>query len=284
MGIRRERRPAHWPAIRRAGPPAALAVVRPFARPAVWLAILLTTLLAVAPRPAGAEVILNTLRGYGDRQPGWSGNVDGLFSASGGNTERLLIALGGKVQWHGERTRWRLQGSLGYEEVGGVEASRDIVSHLRHNYDLSPTWATVAFTQVQHNPFQRLRSRWLLGAGLRCDVYDDDRGQVAIGATPMLERERIQDEGEGILRGRLSTFVHVSRRLSEATRLDATGFWQPLFSDLGNLRAVGNLVVTVDLTGALDLKIGVAVEHNARPAAGVEPTDWSTYVGLGYGF
>ena len=246
--------------------------------------LVLFTLLASSPQPAAAGVILNTLQGYDADASGWSGRLDGLFSGSGGNTERLLLETGGRIQWQGEKHRYRLQVSGGYEESAGIEVARNFVIHLRHNRSLGGRWATVSFAQVQHNPFQRLQSRWLFGFGPRYDLVRDDRGSAAVGLTPMLEVERIQGEDDHSARGRLSVFLHLFRQVGESSRLDAVAFWQPLFSDLAAFRASANVTLTVAVTGTVDLKVGAAVEDNARPPAGVKRTDWNTFAGLGVGF
>jgi hypothetical protein len=243
--------------------------------------ICLAAVLCGLPAAALGGVILNTLEGYDPAEPGWSGNLDALFSASGGNTEKVLFESGGRVQWRDERDRLRLQANAGYEESGGVETARNIVVHLRHNRRLGGPWATVSFVQVQRNPFQGIGSRWLAGAGPRYDLVRDEQGLVGIGTTPMLEIERLENETGRTTRGRLSVFLHVARKFGAATRIDAVAFWQPLFNDVSAARASGNLACTVDLVGELDLKVGFAVEHNARAPLGVEKTDWSTFTGLG---
>ena len=246
--------------------------------------LLCLVLQLMADGPVLAGVILNTLQGYDDNEPGWSGRLDGLFSGSGGNTERIAFETGGRVQWQRERHRYRLQVSGSYQESNGVETARNVVIHLRHNREFSGRWSTVSFGQVQHNPFQRLRSRWLIGFGPRYDLASDDRGTVAVGATPMLEIERLEDEVGYVTRGRMSIFLHTNRRLGDHAKLDVVAFWQPLFSDVSASRTVGNLTLTLEVTGEVDLKVGAAVEDNARPPLGVERTDWSTFTGLGVRF
>lgn len=240
--------------------------------------------LLLAGGPAGAGVILNTLQGYQDRQSGWTGGLDGVFSGSGGNTERILLEAGGRVQWLDPTDRLRLQVSGGYEESAGQETARHVVAHLRHNHRLNRPLASILFAQIQHNPFQRLRSRWLLGGGLRYDLRDDERGLAAVGVTPMLEIERLQDQGGHLARGRLSVFLHLARKLSETVRVDGVVFWQPLLSEFAASRTVGNLSLTTAVSGRVDLKLGAALEDNARPPAGVERTDWRTYLGFGVDF
>ncbi len=250
-------------------------------RPAAAALVLLFLSLA---GQSSAGVILNTLQGYDDKEPGWSGHLDGLFSASGGNTDRIAAEAGGRTQYRGEHHRWRLQINGGYQESDGVETARNVVIHLRHNRELGGRWSSVSFVQVQHNPFQRLRSRWLTGIGPRFDLARDEGGVVSVGAIPMLEVERLENETGHVARGRMSVFLHVAHRLSATTRLDAVVFWQPLFSDITAARTVGNLTLAVDVTGSVELKVGAAVEDNARPPVGVLRTDWSTFTGLGVRF
>ncbi|MGD9546493.1 MAG: YdiY family protein [Candidatus Krumholzibacteriia bacterium] len=246
--------------------------------------ILPTLVLALGFSPAAASPILNTLQlGQAD-DTGWSGVLEGMLRAGGGNSEKFQVEAGARLQRQTDRHRLRLISSGSYEEVAGVEKSREVTAHLRHNYDLGRGLATVSFTQIQHNPFQRLQSRWLLGAGIRWNVLDEGSGRVAIGATPMLEVERIEDRDGKLGRGRLSTFLVTSLTLKPGVVCEASGFYQPLFGDFSQVRAVGNLGITVALSGSLSLKTGASVEHNSDPPAGVKRTDWSTYTGLGWKF
>ncbi len=249
--------------------------------PAIFLCLIFSVLSGAS---AYAGIILNTLQGYESKEKGWSGSVDGVFSGSGGNTQRMAVETRGRIQWQGQKDRYRLQVSGGYQESNGTETGRSVVAHLRYNHDLSPSWSLVSFGQVQHNPFQRLNSRWLTGLGARYDFAKDDDGVVSLGAVPMLEVERLEDEEGHESRGRLSVFFYTARRLSSNVKMDAVAFWQPLFSDLSNARAVGNFTVTFEITGEVDLKVGAAVEDNSNPPAGVKRTDWSTFTGLGVSF
>jgi len=103
---------------------------------------------------------------------------------------------------------------------------------------------------------------------------------LRVGATPMLEWDRFVGEAERTARGRLSTFVSASRRFGQQAHVDATGFVQPLFADFHDIRTTGTAAFVVDLTDALDLKVGASVETNSRPEPGVQETDWSTFTSL----
>jgi hypothetical protein len=245
------------------------------------LLVALFPALLLAPGTARATggIILNTLQGFSEGTPGWSGNVDGLYSGSGGNTERLIFAVTSGLQWRGERNRWLLRGGWGYEESNGLRTAENVIVHLRHNYDLTSSLATIAFVQVQESPFQDIASRWLLGVGLRDEIVNTDSTKVIVGATPMFEVQRLEGQ-ERTEDMRLSTFLLLSRYVARRVRLDATGFYQPLFDDFRNYRTVGTLTMVIGVTGSLDFKMGGSVETNSRPAPGVERTDWSTFTSL----
>jgi putative salt-induced outer membrane protein YdiY len=233
---------------------------------------------------AHAGVILNTLEEVDYDRPGWAGGLDGSFSASGGNSEVTALQAGGRIVWRGASDVWRLQGSAARTESDGAETGRAVVGHLRQNHRLGGALHSILFAQLQHNPFQRLESRWLLGAGGRWDVFANEGGSVSMGATHMVEIERIDAVAGSTTDQRLSAFLRVGRTLREGVMLDLVGFYQPLWKDFADARAMGIVNLRIDLTGALSLRVGGNLDYDARPPAGVEKTDWQTTTGLGIRF
>jgi putative salt-induced outer membrane protein YdiY len=235
--------------------------------------------LLVAPRPA-CPAIVNTLTGFAADEPGWSGGVEAGYSASGGNSEVTHLTAGARAQRLGERHRWRLLGGYERETSGGEEVGRSLLGHLRHNRRLGRVASTLAFAQVQNNPFQRLRSRLLLGGGLRFDLAAGADWRLAIGAAHMVEIEDLEDVDDEETDHRLSSFLALGRRLREGVRLEATAFFQPRWSDPGDHRILVNAGLGVDLGGGLAHFTRFALEHDSEPPPGVEKTDWKLAVGL----
>lgn len=229
--------------------------------------------------PADAA-ILNSLRGFDHEEKGWSGSVEGSYAASGGNTDESTFASAGRVQWRGGRNTYRLMGSAERTTSRGEETAKSVMGHLRHNYDLTDRWATVAFLQAQHNPFQRLDSRYLAGLGLRFDLIEEGPVLWSVGAVHMYESERIKDEDDRTEVHRLSAYSSAEAELREGVKLDALLFYQPRWSDFEDWRMLGQVELEVELTGVLALFTGYKIEHDATPPAGVEKTDWTTTTGL----
>lgn len=228
--------------------------------------------------------IINTLRGFSRDEPGWSGSLAGSFGASGGNTRESTFEGSGRVQWRGEVNTWRLIGSGRRTTSRGEETARSLLGHLRHNYRLSGKWSTVAFLQAQKNPFQRLDSRYLAGVGGRWDTVHEEGLALALGASHMYEQEKIRDEAGEAHAQRLSTFATFEATLREGVILDVLLFYQPRWSDFGDWRVFGEAGLEIELTGSLSLFTGYQIQHDSRPPAGVEQTDWNTKTGFKFSF
>jgi len=243
------------------------------------LALLSAVLLALFPgAPVNAQ-ILNTLRGFGRTEPGWSGDLGAFVSASGGNTENVSLGGNGRVQWQGDVHRWRL-----LLEGTRAESRREVTEeasavHLRHNARLTRSLASLAFVQHQHDRFQRVDARFLVGAGVRWDVIRGESIDGAWGVSPMLEVERVEG-GDAEARGRLSTFVTILGKIDARTSVDVTTFVQPAFDEPSDVRAVSTASLRVEVVDHLSLVVEGRVQYDAEPAGGVERTDWKTRTGL----
>lgn len=233
-------------------------------------------LLAATPAPAQ---ILNTLRGFGDEAAGWSGELGAFFSATGGNTEKASLTGSGSAQWRRGVQRWRLMADGTLERTDGDDTERNSVVHLRQNVRLTDGVASIAFAQHQYDRFQRLESRFLLGAGARWDAVRAERFHLSIGASPMLEIEK-EESDDALARGRMSTFLSARGKVDERTSLDLTTFVQPAMDEPADTRAVATGALRVEVAGGLAVQVNGRVQYDARPAPDVKETDWKVQTGL----
>ena len=247
----------------------------PAFRRSACLAVLL--LLAVSPCEAA---IVNSLSGFAEKDPGWSGTLGGSFGARGGNTEQSTLAADTRLQWQGDGETWRLIGSAKRTSSGGVETARALLGHLRHNHSLSDQWSTLAFLQAQENPFQRLASRLLVGVGLRWDALAGDDARLALGAAHMMEREKIEDEVDTGTNQRLSLFLTTALRLREGVGFQALAFFQPSWSAPEDHRLMLNVDLDVKLAANISLFTGFELEGDSRPPDEVDKYDWENRTGF----
>lgn len=238
-------------------------------------------LITLAAFPVEAAIV-DSISGF-QNEKGWAGKLDAGFDASGGNTEETSLSAGARLQWRGETEMWRLLGSARRTSVEGTETARALMAHLRHNHRLGGRWHTLAFVQAQENPFQRLESRWLLGAGLRWDVLQTDKQRFSLGLAHMQEREKIEEQDAEWIE-RASLFLNLALQLREGVTLSGLAFFQPAWSDLEDWRTMGNFELEVELAAGLALVSGLSLEGDSRPAAGVEKVDWTTSTALRFKF
>jgi hypothetical protein len=240
----------------------------------LFLAALALTLGAL---PASAQ-ILNTLSGFEHGQ-GWQGEASAFVRLSGGNTELQNYLAGLAGQWEGERNRVRLIGSYDFAKTEGTQNRDDLKLHLRHNYHLSARVSSLAFAQYQRNPFQDLKARDLLGAGLRFNLHEDGKRRVGFGVSAMYEIEELTD-GTTSEAGRLSTFLDFRRDLKEYLHLAIVGWYQPRFGDFTDARSSALADLDVDLAGPLKLVLSASWEYDSTPPPGIEKVDWSLRTGV----
>jgi putative salt-induced outer membrane protein YdiY len=247
------------------------------------LPVLLLTLL-LTPTLVRAQII-NTLRGFADDEPGWSGSLNGYFNLAGGNTEYREYGGAATLQYLKDRHRFRALGSVLRKESRGANIAQSSRIHVRHNYWFLPRWASILFVQDSSNPFQRLDSRFLLGAGARYDLVRDERVDIYLGVATMLEEDVIQGDSQGREREqRMSSFLSVLYDLSATARLDVVAFYQPVWSDFADYRTVVAAQLKVMITGSLYLTLDYGLQHDNRPPEGVLETDWNLGSGIGWDF
>ncbi|MBU8870032.1 MAG: DUF481 domain-containing protein [Gemmatimonadales bacterium] len=247
--------------------------------PTVFLSLFL--LMAASPTEAA---IVNSLTGFAEKDPGWSGNLGGSFAAKGGNTEQSTFAANTRLQWQGERETWRLIGSAKRTSSGGQETARALLGHLRHNHSLSEKWSTLAFLQAQENPFQRLASRVLAGVGLRWDVFADEHSRLALGAAHMMDREEIEDETGVETSQRLSLFLTTGVLIREGIVFNALAFFQPAWSDPDDYRLMLNVGLDVEVAANVSLFTDLELEGDSCPPTEVDKYDWENRTGLRFKF
>jgi putative salt-induced outer membrane protein YdiY len=249
-------------------------------RPANVIVLFSAITWLVIPTDGADAAIVNSLRGFERDEPGWSGSLAGSYDANGGNTDDSTFAGSGRVQWRGRSNVWRCIVAGERKLNRGEETARSVLAHLRHNYLLTDRWATLAFLQLQRNPFQRLDARTLIGAGGRWQAMKGDRHLVYLGAAYMFEWEKIQDEPGSTQAQRLSSFLSVEVELRDDVFLDGLVFYQPEWSDFADWRFLGAISLDVGLTAALSLFTGFSVQYDSQPPVGVMQTDWHTKTGF----
>ena len=241
-------------------------------------------LILLVVSPASAQIV-NTLRGFDDAEAGWSGGIETGVAMANGNTDYFEFQLDGAVQYQGASHRWRLLGRNQRRTAFGEEIAESRLLHLRHNYRLTRWLASIAFLQGQYEPFKRIQTRLLAGAGARVDLAAGIRWHTAVGAAVMLEHEELTGPLAPVSDDvRFSFFATVFRDVTDGVDIDVVAFYQPRVDDVADCRADVAASLRVDIVGELYAFFRYNTAYDSRPAPGVDDLDQNLRGGLGYGF
>lgn len=250
--------------------------------------------LSAVPSLASAQVNTEKLRSW-DKE-GFGGAIDFSLYLRKGNVDLLNIGSAVRIQYvtlHPAETTTSTSTPPPPREVkdlvlliGHLNLGRRVLeryinngfAHARWTRMWIPRLGTEAFAQLQYNEFLRLTQRWLLGAGVRAEVFDSTWGEVTLGSAPMLEIEDVNDDlgvdtpHTEVMRW--SNYVSLKLYLADpAVTLVNTVYVQPRFSDFSDYRLLSEGEISVSVTDALAFVTSVSILYDSRPPPMVKRLD-----------
>lgn len=232
---------------------------------------------------AQAIVNIESLRDRAGYDSGWSSA--GSFEASGnsGNSDSTDMSLSGLMQYRSDRfSNLFVIGSEYGKNSGNKNADEHLV-HIRHTHVLTSTTDWEGFYQRQENEFTRLEERVLLGSGIRLRLMDEQDLTMTLGLGGFYESET--NEGDVTKEiGRSNVYLSLRNKAQNNILVVTTVYLQNKLDEFSDQRAVGGLSVSIPASAHIDFIVSLDVEHDARPPAGVEKTDWTYKTGIGWKF
>ncbi len=208
-------------------------------------------------------------------------SLDASAAFASGNSNYAILGFGGRLDIQRGPHVAFVVGEANLSRTGGASFLDRQFAHARYNREVLPWLVAEAFTQVERNQQQRLQRRTLAGAGLRAVILEDDSLGVAVGITPMLEIEvlddALQSEPERI---RLSTYVSGRLAISPTTALRATVYAQPRANAFDDVRVLSQATLSIGITRYVRLRVQTNLRYDSRPPLDVKPTDFSITNGL----
>ena len=252
------------------------ATLRPFRA----CSALLLALTAVATH---AQVVnVERLRLDGTEQ-GWSGSL--AANADLRRNQSSVFTLGGNAHLQHQRdsNTVLLVGQTGFVKAEGSELVNFAFGHLRYSHFVTEWLTLEAFTQLQQNRVNGIASRWLIGAGPRFRVADEEALQLYVGGTVMREREREVVDSIPVHRDvRLSAYFAGSYtpESAEWITIASTTYFQPRLGRFADIRISSDTDLSVQLRANLSLVTTFNVVYDARPPVGLERTTYAFLNGL----
>ncbi len=246
---------------------------------AVWF----LCVTCVINHTAYAIVNIESLRDRAGNEVGWSSAGNLQASGASGNSDRADVSLSGLIQYFGNSFSNLLVVGSEYGENSGNKSSDEQLVHARHTRVLAPRSDWEVFYQWQQNEFTRLDERTLLGSGLRLRLGDESDSRFYLGVGAFYESARDDNDSAKEI-GRSNVYVSHRKRTKKNVSLVTTAYFQNKLDDLDDQRAIGSFSMSIPATEYVDFTVSVNVEHDSRPPAGVEQTDWTYKTGFGWKF
>jgi hypothetical protein len=250
--------------------------------------IALISLLLLGPAPAvQAQVILNTERFQLTDVDGFHAGADLSGSLQRGNTELLDVSTSGIVGYRTD-SHW-IRAIFGGKYLS--DDDRSILDQqylqLRYSWLISPQWRTFHFVQMQKNESLRLRSRWLLGSGIRRSFVASEHTRVDLGTGVMAEWERLDpdrvapEDDTSLDALRMANLAVITRTFESGARLVNIFYLQPDLSDFSDTRILNDLGLTFPVVTGVNARMSLEWRRDTRPPSVLERDDLSIGMGLG---
>jgi len=246
-----------------------------------WLAV--AGLSAVSPAVAHAQVDVQPLTRQLPTE-GTSGSLTANLAAQTGNTDFVQLGLSGRIYQVDGPVTTMIVGNGGLGFLGRSRFASSGLFHYRRTYRYSqmvwPEW----YVQANYDRAQLLKFRTLVGAGGRTAVAAGRWGEVAAGASVMLEDERLELP-ETAIHPRKSTVVRTSTSLSfrlVASQLvmTSTSYVQPRIDALSDFRLLEDLSIATPVTDRLAMTVSFDLRYDSRPPDGLSALDARLRTGL----
>lgn len=242
---------------------------------------------------AASQVNTEAMRVSSDRT-GFMGSFSLTGNVSAGNTSIYEINTTGRLDYILPRNRSFVVYNYVYGYRSGVPFKNAAFIAFRNTWQWQPRVAVEAFVQQQQNEFIRLKSRNLLGTGLRLTAIDVEnertgwRFRTFLGLAAMAEREVIDASGgfdrfeTNLIRS--TNYLSLTLGRGDDFYVSAVQYLQFVPDALSDYRYTADVNVDARLYGNLSWLFTLGYRRDNQPPGGVRPFDLTYTTGLRFRF
>ncbi len=241
--------------------------------------------LAILSDEGAVKAFLNPKKVHFVKPPDgkWSGNLSLGGSLQSGNTDRAsyVIDFTVKREYRDDRVKFRFLHN--YSEEDKEVTSRNTYGNLKFDHFFDPKWYLYLGLEMLRDEFKDLNLRTTIGPGLGYRVWNDPVKTLELEAgISYFSEDRMTGEDQQWATGRGA--FNFSYRLTERLLLTDELVIFPSAEDLADYKLRNEVALKTDLGNGWTLKLANILEHDSKPSPGVEKTDLTSTVALGYDF
>jgi len=216
------------------------------------------------------------------------GSFELSFNSSKGNSEREKYSMSTSFQRFYSTNIWFLsanytfqQSKLEYENY--VKTDNKSYLHIRNIREISKITNWEYFGQIEHNEFQKLAFRGLLGGGLRFKPFLDHKIYCGIGSIALREIYLdLESESDTIFR--INLYLNMKYNLTEKTDLSYVVYYQPEIVEFSNFDIIQSLKLENRITENFSFVIKVSYDYDSTPIDSIGKYDFEQTTALKYKF
>jgi hypothetical protein len=212
----------------------------------------------------------------------------GVFFTSGislgldrGNSEYVSASGALRLDWSRPANDNFIIAQYDFRESERGKISNRGFLHLRTMWELTRLLGIESFAQAEFNEFISLKNRELIGVGTRwhpLHISDSSSGlsmESFIGVGLMFEHEFYTTVPGDVIFDRLrsTNYLTLIFTFGGGTALQMVSYYQPLFSDPGDFRYVGDASLEFGVTRSLTFTVTASYRYNSRPVLDVRRYD-----------
>lgn len=249
-----------------------------------WVLALLILLVSVEAR---AQIV--NVQGQLAKAPETDkvvGQVEGKIDWREGNNPLFQIGGAGAILMKRGKLLSLLVAKGEYGRSQGVDLSKKTFEHLRFRYSLDCRWKWEAFAQHEFDRFRRLSVRAIAGTGPAFQIVNQKTFALLAGAAYMFEFEQLDnkpdtiDAGEQTVFHRASFYITGLEKVGKQVSIVQTAYAQPRLGDPEDIRLLGELSVTTQLSKRIALTDSFTVAYDRTPPDTIKRVDTQLTLGV----
>lgn len=238
-------------------------------------------IICISGRLSAQVVNIENKRIYDDTA-GWSGALDGGFSASQNGKLFYSMNFRPRVQYKTRKhyylflTDWNYTGA-----EGGLKYANSGMSHFRYAYRLwNSPWKWESYAQVQYNELLDQKIRTLAGTGIRWKFIDTSNIRFFCGTSTFYEYEELQKSGQINQGLRWSNYLSWFINTKSGWSFTAVTYFQPLWSNMKDFRIAGQYAMSFHVLKRLDIRMEYNLFYDTYPPPEVRSWVFSSSAGF----
>jgi hypothetical protein len=211
---------------------------------------------------------------------GLSGSTRLDLNQQKGNVDKTVLSFSTLNQYKKLKSSFLLMAAYQYGESFSELDNRRGHLHFRYTYALRKETFLEFFQQSEFNKFQDLKSRLLIGGGLRQELFKRNSLSFFSGLGLFYEKEKIEGQ-RNLENPRGNLYLSFLKELEGRYSISSTFYYQPNIERLSDSRVRFSLGLETTFAKNFTQSIEFSLNRDSLPPTGINRTDSQISAGLG---